>query len=248
MYDTSQVQFLMVCVDSAGVAVQFGRMFDLSGVVNCYIPSRGYMPVGFGQLGCSGFIISDRDGCFVSRKTAAYLQYGDDAFLHVEKLLREKLGVLPRSFEDESREEKKTSQQESEDVLSPNWSLPSVGVVSMDHEHEECEEALSSLVKSPNVQSLTRVMEVLTGHFQHEEQLMKSSGFGNPGEKFSPFSNHSADHERILDIGYRELGKLSKNDEPNKSFLAMSCSETQVKEPHKSFLEMTCSDTGAGAA
>ena len=41
-----QVQFLMVCVDSSSVAIQFGKWFDLTGVVNCYIPSRGYMPVG----------------------------------------------------------------------------------------------------------------------------------------------------------------------------------------------------------
>jgi len=36
----------MVCVDGARVAIEFGRMFDLKAVVNCYIPSRGYMPVG----------------------------------------------------------------------------------------------------------------------------------------------------------------------------------------------------------
>ena len=47
-YDSTHVQFLMVCVDSAGVALQFDRMFGLSnaGVVNAYIPSREYMPVG----------------------------------------------------------------------------------------------------------------------------------------------------------------------------------------------------------
>jgi hypothetical protein len=37
----------MVCVDGARLAVEFGRMFDLKSVVNCYIPSRGYMPVGY---------------------------------------------------------------------------------------------------------------------------------------------------------------------------------------------------------
>ena len=67
-----QVQFLMVCVDAAGslysihkisyflilihvnthnltfpgVAIQFGKMFGLKNAVNCWIPSRGYMPVG----------------------------------------------------------------------------------------------------------------------------------------------------------------------------------------------------------
>ena len=47
-YDSTHVQFLTVCVDSAGVALQFDRMFGLSnaGVVNGYIPSREYMPRG----------------------------------------------------------------------------------------------------------------------------------------------------------------------------------------------------------
>ncbi len=45
------------------------------------------MPVGYGQLGCSGFIVSDKDGCFVSRKTIAYLDYGEEAFRFVEKIL-----------------------------------------------------------------------------------------------------------------------------------------------------------------
>ena len=40
------VQFLMVCVDGARVAIEFGRMFDLQSTVNCHIPSREYMPVG----------------------------------------------------------------------------------------------------------------------------------------------------------------------------------------------------------
>ncbi len=31
---------------SPGVASQFGKMFGLKNVVNCWIPSRGYMPVG----------------------------------------------------------------------------------------------------------------------------------------------------------------------------------------------------------
>lgn len=40
------VQFLMVCVEGARVALEFGRMFDLQSTVNCHIPSREYMPVG----------------------------------------------------------------------------------------------------------------------------------------------------------------------------------------------------------
>mmetsp|Transcript_23822 Transcript_23822/g.49856 ORF Transcript_23822/g.49856 Transcript_23822/m.49856 type:complete len:235 (+) Transcript_23822:308-1012(+) len=227
-YGRSQVQFLMVCVESAGVALQFGRMFDLQGVVNSFIPSRGYMPVGFGQLGCSGFVISDPHGYFVSRKTRAYLQHGENAWSHVEELLHRNFGILPlppqRSPKRKKAEEKKEV-TENEDILSPNWVLPSVGVTSMDNEHEECEEALALLLRHPDVEALTKVMELLTEHFQHEESLMKASGFGSPGEKFSPYANHVKDHERILDIGFAEL---AKHQQPNSSIPEMTCSEASA--------------------
>eukprot|EP00804_Cyclotella_cryptica_P011840 CCRYP_015350-RA/>CCRYP_015350-RA protein AED:0.06 eAED:0.06 QI:281/1/1/1/1/0.66/3/559/255 len=235
----SQVQFLMVCVDSAGVAIRFGKMFDLSGVVNTIIPSRGYMPVGYGQLGCSGFIVSDRNGYFVSRKTKAYLRYGTAAFLDVEEILKKKFGIYPT---DRSRSDEVKSQGEQQDVLHPNWTLPSVGIPSMDQEHEKCEEALSALLLTLDVESLTNVMAILTEHFQHEEGLMRASEFGNPGESLSAFSNHVNDHERILDIGYSALAKFSNKIEPNKSFLAMKCSEVQgeVTETKKPFLAAAC--------
>ncbi len=191
----------------------------------------------FGQLGCSGFIISDREGNFISRKTKAFLQYEDGAFRHVEELLLKNFGIQP------SARPRVSESDSEEDVMGTNWSLPSVGIASMDDEHEKCEEALSTLLRMPNVRSLTKVMELLTEHFQHEESLMKASGFGNPNQPFSPYANHVQDHERILDIGYIELAKQSKEEEPNKSFTSMTCSEAQMKDPYKSFIEMKCSDT-----
>ena len=90
---SEDVQFLCVCVDTQGVAIQFGQMFQFQKVINCYIPSRRYLPVGYGQLGCSGFIVINKDGTtFLSRKTRAYLQYGEDAFPHVEEILSKELG------------------------------------------------------------------------------------------------------------------------------------------------------------
>jgi hemerythrin len=95
------VQFLEVCVESEAVALNFHQNFEFGDnpvdakddddaepiVMNGWIPSRHYMPVGFGQLGCSGFVICDANGNFVNKKTAAYLQYGHDAFRHVESIL-----------------------------------------------------------------------------------------------------------------------------------------------------------------
>ena len=156
----------------------------------------------------------------------AYLDYGDDAFAYVEKLLLDNLNIQPR---DAVVPEQKTQQGEEEDVMNQEWNLPSVGIPCMDVEHEKCEEALSHLLGTLDVDSLTRVMELLTEHFQHEENLMKLSGFGKPSEQFSPYTNHVKDHERILDIGFSELGKLSQKKERNRldqSFLAMTCSTT----------------------
>ena len=147
-------------------------------------------PFRFGQLGCSGFIISDENGCFVSRKTKAYVDIGDDAFRYVEKLLFDKFGIQPVGTQNQ-----KTKQGGGDgDVMNPDWNLPSVGHIQMDEEHEQCEEALSRRLSTPNADSLTQVMELLTSHFQHEENLMKVSGFGNPSEKFSPYANHVSDH------------------------------------------------------
>ena len=70
----------------------FDSMFGLEHAINCFIPSRGYMPRGYGQLGCSGFVIADAQGNFVSRKTAAFLQYGDQAFRFVESILESLVG------------------------------------------------------------------------------------------------------------------------------------------------------------
>merc|ERR1712228_19969 len=73
--------------ESKAVAISFQNMFRFEHAVNSYIPNRKYMPRGYGQLGCSGFIVSDKNGYFVSRKTTAYLDVGELAFQHVEKIL-----------------------------------------------------------------------------------------------------------------------------------------------------------------
>ncbi len=175
----------------------------------------------FGQLGCSGFVISDKDGCFVSRKTKAYLQYGEAAFSDVEDLLYKHFGIRPLS-------NTSSGEMREEDVLSPNWTLPLVGIKSMDDEHENCEQALALLLKMPNIETLTKTLEVLTEHFQHEEALMRASGFGSPGESFSPYANHVNDHERILDLGYAELAKLSKKaDRSKEAFESLTCAYTR---------------------
>uniref|UniRef100_A0A7S4I441 Uncharacterized protein n=1 Tax=Odontella aurita TaxID=265563 RepID=A0A7S4I441_9STRA len=206
------VRFLTVCVDAVGVAKQFGMMFGLNKAVNCYIPSRSYFPVGYGQLGCSGFVVSDKNGCFVSRKTMAYLDYGEGAFSNLEELLRvhfdqHKSHPESNTYLNHSSEDKKESVDEINDEP-----VPSVGINSMDSEHERCEEALSLLQGNLTSKSLENFLVELSAHFTHEEQLMKDHGFGNSSRDsgFSPLVSHVKDHERILDIGYRELERSGK--------------------------------------
>uniref|UniRef100_A0A6U4JIG0 Hemerythrin-like domain-containing protein n=1 Tax=Phaeomonas parva TaxID=124430 RepID=A0A6U4JIG0_9STRA len=72
--------------------------------------------------------------------------------------------------------------------------LPSVGVTSMDFEHEQCVEALRS-------GDLDTARAVLDAHFVHEEALMEGAGFGGGvGSRFSALESHRADHKRILQL------------------------------------------------
>mmetsp|Transcript_12507 Transcript_12507/g.13919 ORF Transcript_12507/g.13919 Transcript_12507/m.13919 type:complete len:151 (+) Transcript_12507:501-953(+) len=81
------VRFLCICVESKQVAQNFGEMFQFRNVINGIIPSNQYMPHGYGQLGCSGFIVVDTKGNFLSKKTTAFLDRGDGAFRDLENLL-----------------------------------------------------------------------------------------------------------------------------------------------------------------
>jgi hypothetical protein len=146
----------------------------------------------------------------VSRKTRAYLQYGDAAFSHVEELLRQQLGQttstsICTTITSNKEKEKK---EETTEVVP----VPSVGVESMDNEHASCEEALAVLLQTNSVQALETVMTELLEHFDHEERVMKAHKFGkaeDSSDVFSPFKSHCKDHERILDIGFRALSQAN---------------------------------------
>lgn len=77
------VDFICVCVDDKSVAVNFERMFKFTKAINGVVMKRQDMPT-FGQLGCSGFIVIGADGTCVSKKTNAFLDYGEKAFKNAE--------------------------------------------------------------------------------------------------------------------------------------------------------------------
>jgi hemerythrin len=233
------VQFLCVCVESLAVAQQFAKMFHFQYAINSYIPSRSYFPRGYGQLGCSGFIIADAYGNFVSRKTRAYLQYGEHAFAHVEQLLNEKRELHRAATETQQggggagghaaaatatatadikhNETPATATSTAPTATTTTTSIkdyysppPSVGVDAMDDEHTACAAALKELYKRRTRAALERVIQELESHFAHEEGLMVSSGFGGNGNsKFSALNSHVQDHYRILQIGQDELQRIA---------------------------------------
>lgn len=232
-------QFLCVCVESAQVAMAFHSMFQLDHVVNCYIPGRDYMPVGYGQLGCSGFIISDGFGCFVSRKTKRFLDYGEEAFRHVEDILRPMLVSV--SVETSVVEEKKQEEKEQKNdtiIIDGRVQLPpSVGVDTMDDEHKECTDSFNKLLKNPTPANMKHLHQILQTHFQHEEELLQEYSNGNNTKErsesksndkcescdcskpsststpstFSSINSHTSDHERILRMAEAEVTRSSSS-------------------------------------
>lgn len=198
-----QVQFLCVCVESASVAQSFDTMFEFENAVNCYIPSSAYMPRGYGQLGCSGFVIADAQGNFVSRKSAAYLQYGDQAFRSVESILESLVGPSFGSSTNACSTQQFKCTKIEGTALKQDCSVlvPSIGVDSMDEEHERCDKALEALLKRPTASNLRSVMKELQHHFDHEERLLVLHGFGgNPDDPFSALHSHIKDHKTILEL------------------------------------------------
>jgi len=273
-YGPDDAQFLCVCVESESVARYFHRSyFEGTDVVNCYIPSSRYMPRGYGQLGCSGFIISDSEGRFVSRRTSAYLQRGEAAFRHVESildgLLREEAekkkketekaqGVAPKKQKmsrgdgddeeekqdekqegnpndaadkavgEEKKDEGKEEEQKRADRNDVVEAPPSVGVESMDREHEECAASFNRLFADPTAENLEELCLILAAHFKHEEDLMAQHGMGSNGSggfgpNFSAAASHKADHDRILAIATAELSRV-RDAEARGRRAVMSCS------------------------
>ena len=70
------------------------------------------------------------------------------------------------------------------------------------------------------------LLEALVAHFDHEEKLMDLHDFGSAskkGDAFSPFKTHCKDHERILTIGFRALGKAQDYQSPSSDVGTSNC-------------------------
>jgi hypothetical protein len=258
------------CVDSEEVAIAFGKMFQLRAVINGHIPSQEHYP-DFGQLGCSGFIVVDKDGRCVSRKTVSYNQHGPDAaFADVERLLRpfvsengreSALAAMPDDSpyavgavamlegldsslalngrhvtvlgfdtstqrfvvelqRDDSSLARKLAVRPCNLTPLPDFTPASIappaatGCAAIDSEHEACTSALNALLCSPDSgNALASAVTALAAHFEHEEALLRSAGWGggggdDDGGALSAFNSHAADHARLLAPARAELARL----------------------------------------
>lgn len=222
------IQFVCVCVESARVAQMFHSMIGFEKSKNAFIPSRQYLPRGYGQLGCSGFIIADQKANFISRKTMRFLDYGEQAFRQVEQILMQELEALEfqsakkgeavKGIVMDGRSKRKLPQEEKEEEkkdmsleerLSSFLNDHGTGIDMVDHEHGECITVLQRLVKNPNEENLETAIQLLVAHFQSEEDMMQAYQFGGDrNSSFSALRSHALDHQRILQLGQVELKRL----------------------------------------
>lgn len=84
------VNFLCICVigsdEARQLARSMGQEMKLRHCVNGFVDSEENLP-SYGQLGCGGFIVFDKQMQLVAAKTSAFMQVRQLAFKHVEGLL-----------------------------------------------------------------------------------------------------------------------------------------------------------------
>lgn len=190
-----EVNFLCISVEGLEVARYFAQFTGTS--INATMLSKE-MPAFPIQLGCSGFVVIDKDSRILSTRTEPrFLDEGEGAFRAVETLLA-KLGAFPKSTSEgkgeELRETTKSSSQQQEITLTP---LPYVGHCDMDAEHAEIDTCLKKLVTEPTREIIGELKKVLRDHFAHEEELLVENKFGMSGV-LSAYESHVADHQKIL--------------------------------------------------
>jgi hemerythrin len=207
-------------------------MIGFQNVVNCYMRTKSFRMLGFGQLGCSGFVVVNKDGRFVNTKTRAYLEYGDQAFSHVEALL---LTLIDDNID--IANEKKDPQESSElssRTVSSFAPVESIGVDSMDQEHKDCLDAMNQVMKDPSKINLKNLHNVVKSHFDHEEKLMNEFfNHSNDSNALSMIRMHVKDHLRILDLIESEIhntnqSSASSSSEKGSSTSCGSCCKIKV--------------------
>ena len=87
----------------------------------------------------------------------------------------------------------------------------SVGVESMDEEHQICTDSFNRALKDPTFEALQEVHDLLKSHFAHEEDLIAKYAISKEqaDSPFSALATHKKDHFRILSIAAVELQRIT---------------------------------------
>lgn len=205
------VTFLCLSVEGLNIARYFNQYTGASMNATMLPNEIPSFPI---QLGCSGFVVIDKDGCILTtRSTPSFLDAGEDAFRAVETLLGDLIGLTEKSIA--SKEDHKNELSEHDLVLMP---LPHVGHCEMDAEHAKIDSCLKELVVDTSVENLRKLKTETEIHFQHEEELLAANQFGTTGI-LSAYESHAADHgrilkniESILETAHNGTGKISQTD------------------------------------
>jgi len=95
-----------------------------------------------------------------------------------------------------------------------DFAVPKVGHIEMDKEHEDCCLAFDRLQSEQTIQSLIQLVDILSLHFIHEEELLNLAGLGiNSQVGLSPLTSHASDHKKIMKFAREELTRAIRNNE-----------------------------------
>jgi len=174
----------------------------------------------WGQLGCNGFIIYDKDMNIACRKSKAYLEVRDEAFRDVENKLNDLLKFKNNDLVQNHSTSKFIAEDEKIEPLNP---IKSVFVNELDDQHQQCANELQKLLKYRNKSSLDNVFKIFKKHFKFEETLLDTFLYPNavkkPNEGDCNFNvdvnirtSHYSDHARQLQMIRNQLKNLDGKD------------------------------------
>ena len=258
-YDPKEVNFVSICVDNQPkrVAREFQSLyFDGASIVNTFIKDREDFPNFPTQLGCQGLIVLEDNGKFATIRSSAFLDYREDAFEFVERMLEPliAMGATARREVSSSGESSPLEKDSSALVISATRAtkpivfvenacsdvpvaldgerycitdlrLPSVCHQCMDYEHLVIEKLMHTAIQNRDPSDVHALMTEFIEHTAHEEDLIRSSGFGSCGgnRNFSAVDSHALDHKAIARLGKSTIETVDSAGKVTKAAVGRLC-------------------------
>ena len=120
-------------------------------------------------------MIVDASGTFITTKSSAFLDVGEDAFYDVERLL----GSASKGAAPASKAAAPASSASA--PPPPPAAMASVGHAELDAEHEAIGALLDEAVATGSPAALRAARDEFRDHATHEEEIMRDAGFGGTG-------------------------------------------------------------------